>query len=104
LDFSASAQSDDDTVRVTVTMNPDGSKTVYQTDGANHQSVATTTDADGKARGKIIYELDANGRYESGQVFAASGALRFKTLYQYDASGRLLQETQSARTIPCATR
>ena len=95
--LSAFAQSADDAVRVTVTMNPDGSKTVYQTDGANHQAIATTTGADGKARGKIIYKLDAEGRYESGQVFAASGGLRFKTLYQYDAAGHLAQETQLAK-------
>ena len=95
--FSASAQPTDDTVRVTVTMNPDGSKTVYQTNGANHQSIATTTGADGKSRGRIIYRLDAEGRYESGQVFAANGALRFKALYKYDAAGRLAEETQTAK-------
>src|SRR5262249_21726563 len=82
--FIALGQSSDDTVRVTVTMNPDGSKTVYQTDGAN-QSTATTTGADGKTRGKIIYQLDAGGRYESGQVFAPDGKLRFKTRYRYDS-------------------
>ena len=95
--FSAVAQSSDDAVRVTVTMNPDGSKTVYQTNGANHQSTATTTGADGKARGKIIYRLDAEGRYESGKVFAANGTLRFKTLYKYDAAGRLAEETQISK-------
>jgi hypothetical protein len=95
--LSALAQSADDTVRVTVTMNPDGSQTVYQTDGAKRQSIATTTGADGKARARIIYKQDAEGRNESGQVFAASGALRFKTLYQYDAAGRLAQETQVAK-------
>jgi hypothetical protein len=95
--FSAIAQTVDDAVRMTVTMNADGSKTVYQTNGTNHQSVATTTGADGKPRGKIIYRLDAEGRYESGPVFAANGALRFKTLYKYDATGRLAEETQMAK-------
>lgn len=95
--LSAFAQSMDDAVRVTVTMNPDDSKTVYQTDEARRQSIATTTGADGKIRGKIDYKLDAEGRYESGQVFTASGSLRFKTLYQYDAAGHLAQETQIAK-------
>lgn len=90
----AVAQSGDDAVRVTVTINPDGSKTVYQTDGASHRSVATTTGANGKAQGKIIYKLDADGRYESGQVFAPDGTRRFKTRYRYDAAGRLAEETQ----------
>jgi YD repeat-containing protein len=94
---AALAQSGDDAVRVTVTMNPDGSKTVYQTNGANRQTIATTTGADGKARGKIIYKLDAAGRYESGQVFAPNGGLRFKTLYTYDDGGRLKEETQLAK-------
>ncbi len=93
----AFAQSGDDTVRVTVTMNPDGSKTVYQTDGANRRSTATTTAANGKALGRIIYKLDAAGRYESGEVFAANGKLRFKTRYRYDAAGHLLEEAQLAK-------
>jgi YD repeat-containing protein len=90
---AASAQTLDDSVRVTVTMNPDGSKTVYQVDGAKNESVATTTDAKGKAVGKILYKLDGQGRYETGQVFGPDGKLRFKTAYQYDAGGRLTEET-----------
>ncbi len=95
--FRVLAQSADDAARVTVTINPDGSKTVYQKDGVSRQAIATTTGADGKPGGKIIYQLDRDGRYESGQVFAANGALRFKTLYQYDNAGRLKQETQLAK-------
>ncbi|MEO5718406.1 MAG: hypothetical protein ABIR29_07520 [Chthoniobacterales bacterium] len=93
----ALAQSGDDAVRVTVTMNPDGSKTVYQTDGASRRSTATTTGANGKAQGKTVYKLDANGRYESGEVFAANGTLRFKTRYRYDPAGHLLEEMQLAK-------
>lgn len=93
----ALGQATGDAVRVTVTMNPDGSKTVYQTDGANRRSTATTTGANGKAQGKIIYKLDASGRYESGEVFAANGTVRFKTRYRYDTAGRLLEETQLAK-------
>ena len=76
--LSAFAQLADDTVRVTVTLNPDGSKTVCQTDGANHQSTATTTGAEGKVRGRLFYKLDASGRYESGQVFAAKRRVAFQ--------------------------
>ena len=90
----AGAQSSDDAVRVTLTMNPDGSKTVYQTGGSNHRVTATTTGANGKVQGKIIYKLDVDGRYESGQVFAPNGSLRFKTCYRYDAAGHLAEETQ----------
>lgn len=91
---TGAAQTDDDAVRVTMTLNPDGSKTVYRTDASKHQSTAITTTASGKAGGKIIYTLDAEGRYESGRVFAANGAFRFKTLYRYDSAGRLAEESQ----------
>jgi YD repeat-containing protein len=95
--LTAVAQTADNTVRVTVAVNPDRSKTVYQTSGANHQTIATMTGADGKGRGKIIYKLDDAGRYQSGQVFATNGDLRFKTLYAYDTTGRLTQERQLAK-------
>lgn len=91
------AQSDDAAVRVTVTMNPDGSKTVYQTNEASHQTIATTTDAKGKKQGKIVYLLDAQNRYESGDVFAPNGILRFKTQYRYDSAGRLTDESQLSK-------
>jgi YD repeat-containing protein len=89
------SQSGDDAVRVTVTMNPDGSKTVYETNGANHRSVATTTAADGRRKEKIIYRLDAQGRYESGKVFSGSGGFRFNSLYRYNSAGQLAEETQT---------
>jgi YD repeat-containing protein len=95
--FSAFAQSGEDDARVTVAINPDGSKTVYQKDGGHNQAIATTTGADGKPQGKIIYKLDREGRYESGQVFAPNGTLRFVTRYQYNSAGRLVQETQLAK-------
>ncbi|CAN5492490.1 hypothetical protein BH20VER3_BH20VER3_08640 [soil metagenome] len=90
----ALTQAEDDAVRVTVMMNPDGSKTIYQTDNLNHRATATTTDANGKLKGKILYQLDADGRYQSAQVLAADGAVRFQTRYRYDEQGRLAEETQ----------
>lgn len=87
-------QMNDDAIHVTMTVNPDGSKTVYRIDNAKHQSVATTTTASGKPGGKVIYTLDAEGRYESGRVFSPAGKLRFKSLYRYDQAGRLAEETQ----------
>ena len=50
-------------VRVSVLLNPDGSRTVYEADNANHKSVATTTGQDGKVREKIRYDLDESGRF-----------------------------------------
>ena len=85
-----------ETVRVTVSMNADGSRTVYKFDEAQHKAVATTTGQDGKVREKIRYQLDDAGRCSSGMVFGADGRLRFKSHYKYDNAGRLQEETQAA--------
>jgi YD repeat-containing protein len=83
-----------DAVRVTVSINPDGSRTTYEFDPPNRKAVATTTTAEGKPQGKIRYDLDDAGRFATGAVFAADGKFRFKTRYKYDPAGRLLEETQ----------
>src|SRR5437773_9461290 len=89
-------QSSNDGVRVTVSMHPDGSRTVYKFDGAQHKAVATTTGEDGKLRETIRYELDEAGRFSSGDISGPDGRLRFKSRYKYDDAGRLLEETQSS--------
>lgn len=83
-------------MRVTVSMHPDGSRTVYKFDNAEHKAVATTTDPDGKLRETIRYELDEAGRFSTGEISGPDGRLRFKSRYKYDDAGRLLEETQSA--------
>ena len=82
--------------RVTVSMNADGSRTVYQFDDAQHKAIATTTGQDGKLRQTIRYELDDAGRFSSGRIFGPDGRLRFKSRYTYDSAGRLQEEAQSA--------
>jgi hypothetical protein len=89
-------QTGSDAVRVTVSMHPDGSRTVYKFDNAQHKAVATTTDPDGKLRETIRYELDDAGRFSSGEISGPDGRLRFKSRYKYDDAGHLLEETQSA--------
>jgi hypothetical protein len=90
-------QARSDAVRVTVSMHPDGSRTVYKFDNAQHKAVATTTDPDGKLRETIRYELDDAGRFSSGEISGPNGRLRFKSRYRYDDAGRLLEETQIAQ-------
>ena len=85
-----------DAVRVTVSMHPDGSRTVYNFDPPQHKAVATTTDADGKVRETIRYELDDAGRFSSAEISGPDGRLRLKSHYKYDDAGRILEETQSA--------
>jgi hypothetical protein len=89
-------QTGSDAVRVTVSMHPDGSRTVYKFDNAEHKAVATTTDPGGKVRETIRYELDDAGRFSRGEISGPDGRLRFKSRYKYDDSGRLLEENQSA--------
>jgi hypothetical protein len=89
-------QTRSDAVRVTVSMHPDGSRTVYNFDPPQHKAVATTTDADGKLRETIRYELDDAGRFSSAEISGPDGRLRLKSRYKYDDAGGILEETQSA--------
>ena len=83
-----------ETIRVTVSMNADGSRTVYEFDPHHRKAKATTTDKNGKAVGTIRYTLDDAGRFSSGEVYGPDDQLRFKAIYKYDAAARLSQETQ----------
>jgi hypothetical protein len=87
----------DQPVRVTVSINDDGTRTAYEFDPANHRATATTTTAEGKPVGKTHYVLDHAGRFASGEVYGIGGKFRFKSIYKYDAAGRLQEETQSSR-------
>jgi hypothetical protein len=78
----AQAQSTDDTIRVTVAIGADGSRTTYESDRANHKATATTSGPDGKLRQKIQFELDEAGHYTSSQAFGPEGQFRFKALYK----------------------
>src|SRR5437868_11466664 len=82
-----------DTIRITVSMNADGTRTTYEFDSPHHRATATTT-KEGKMIGRIRYMLDDAGRFTSGEVYGPSDQLRFKTLYKYDDTGKLTQETQ----------
>jgi hypothetical protein len=93
---TAFGQAPTDAVRVTMSMHPDGSRTVYNFDNAQHTAVATTTDPDGKVRQTIRYQLDNAGRFSSGEVSGPDGRVRLKSRYKYDDAGRILEEAQSA--------
>src|SRR5215831_20133908 len=86
-----------DAVRVTVSMHPDGSRTVYNFDNAQHKAVATTTGPDGKIRETIRYELDNAGHFSSAEISGPDGRLRLRSRYKYDDMGRILEEAQSAQ-------
>ena len=70
-------QARSDAVRVTISMHPDGSRTLDKFDNSQHKAVATTTDPDGKLRETIRYELDDAGRFSSGEISGPDGRLRF---------------------------
>ena len=93
----APAQQDSSEIRVSVVLNADGSRTVYENDAANHKSVATTTGKDGKVREKIRYELDENGRFARAEVLGPKEQFRFFAQYKYDASNHLIEETHFAK-------
>ena len=96
VELSHAQQASADAVRVTMSMHPDGSRTVYNFDNAQRKATATTTDPDGKVRQTIRYELDNAGRFSAGEVSGADGRIRLKSRYKYDEAGHILEETQSA--------
>src|SRR5436309_14677857 len=61
------AQEDNNTeVRVSVVLNADGSRTIYETNAATQKTVATTTGKDGKLREKLRWFLAEDGRLLPG--------------------------------------
>ena len=93
----ALAQEGNSEVRVSVVLNADGSRTVYESDAANRKTVATTTGKDGKLREKIRWDLDENGRFLRGEVFGPKEQFRFILQNKYDANNRLVEETHLAK-------
>ena len=75
------SQAPTDAVRVTMSMHPDGSRTVYSFNNAQRTAVATTTDPDGKVRQTIRYQLDDAGRFSTGEVSGLDGRVRLKSRY-----------------------
>src|SRR5882724_10265568 len=70
---------ENDALRVNVTINPDESRTVYEFDPPHHKATATTTERDGKLRGKIVYSYDSAGKQTGYSIFDASGKLIDRT-------------------------
>jgi hypothetical protein len=81
-------------VRVQMSVNEDGSRTVYKFNDTEHTATAIARGPDGKVREKIRYQLDDAGRFATAQVFTPAGKLRLKSRYKYDGAGRLEEETQ----------
>lgn len=86
-----------DSIRVNVTVNPDGSRTTYQFDTSNHKASAVTTASDGRVLGKTNYRLDNENRFGTSVSFTGDGKFRLKSIYKYDGAGRIAEETQLAR-------
>ncbi len=95
--FPLIAQSPPGEMRVSVVLNADGSRTVYETDAGNRKCTATTTGKNAKLREKINYELDENGRFSRGEVLGPKGEFRFVALYKYDANNHLAEEIHLAK-------
>ena len=91
--FAQSAPTENEPVRVNVTVNADGSRTVYEFDQAHHKATATTTTAQGKRLGKIVYQIDDAGRFASGLIFGPDDKLLYKSLYKYGRGDRVEEET-----------
>src|SRR5213596_842516 len=93
----AFAQEENGEVRVSVVLNTDGSRTVYETNAATQKTVATTTGKDGTLREKIRWDLDENGRFLRGEVFGPKEQFRFILQNKYDSNSHLVEETHLAK-------
>jgi len=93
----AVAQEENGEVRVSVVLNADGSRTVYESNAVNHKTVATTTGKDGKVREIIRYDLDENGRFAHAEVLGPKEQFRFFAQYKYDSANHLIEETHLAK-------
>jgi YD repeat-containing protein len=95
--ISAAAQAvpnePDQPARVSVTVNPDGTRTAYQFDQAHRKATATITSAAGKVTQKIKYDIDEAGRFSTGIVTGPNDKFLYKTVYKYTPEGRLGEET-----------
>jgi len=49
------APTPDETIRVTVAVNADGSRTTYQYNNTKHEAIPTTADDKGKPQGNVVY-------------------------------------------------
>ncbi len=95
--FAQTAPNDSDSVRVNMTVNPDGTRTNFTFDTANHKAIAITTDEAGKRMSKTVYRLDPEDRFGTSVTFNADGTLRHKSIYKYNVRGQMEQETQLDR-------
>jgi len=93
----ALAQEDNTEVRVSVVLNADGSRTVYETNAATQKTVATTTGKDGKLREKIRWDLGEDGRFLRGEVFGPKEQFRFILQNKYDSNNHLVEEAHLAK-------
>src|SRR5438067_11999548 len=76
---TAIGQAPTDAVRVTMSMHPDGSRTVYNIDKAQHTAVSTTTDLHGIIRQTIRNQLDIAVRLSSVAISLPDGRVRLKS-------------------------
>lgn len=83
----------DQPARVSVSVNPDGTRTAYLFDQAHRKATATTTTAEGKITQKIKYEIDEVGRFSSGIVTGPNDKFLYKSVFKYTPDGRLGEET-----------
>src|SRR2546423_3262296 len=78
-----------DTIRVTVSINADGTRTTYEFDAPHRRATATTTTKEAKMVGRIRYVLDDAGRFASGVCYGPDDQLRFNALYRHGAARKL---------------
>src|SRR5207253_11325589 len=77
-------QAPGDAVRVTVSTHPDGSRTAYNFDNAQHKAVTTTTGQDGKGRETSRYVPAGARRFSSAEPSGPDARVSLESRYTYN--------------------
>ena len=91
-------QAGSDAVRVTVSMHPDGSRTVYKferRENAKPSQPRPIRMANSVRR--FVTSWMTPGVFRPDESSGPDGKFRFKSRYKYDGAGRLEEETQNAQ-------
>ena len=79
------------TIRATVKLRPDGSKSTTITDPDKHTAEETISNAAGKVLSKTTYILGENDAAESAIFYNAKGDVVYKASYKRDVVGHVIE-------------
>lgn len=93
---AGNAQEGSSPLKVTTTLNADGTRTDIQKDIDARTSEAKTYDASKKLIQRAVFTLDDQGREVEGTIFDGKDRIVGRTNFTYNAMGRVDEQTEKA--------